>query len=440
MSRAEIETSQSSRLPPRSSPSDRRPAKRILWAARSYWPLGAGRHNRAAASVAMTTRLSEAGYDIDVLTPKYSTRWSESFQFGSIRVHRIATVPKGEWSVQRYVRYVSQWIMERADRYDVIVCDGLHDDVRAVAAAITKLRVSGSSLDANGSPIGIAICDGWGGDADEVACRQSRGGRRNLAAAAELNFVITRHAGADRCLVAHGVSPDRLRRIPTGFARPTRLPTDQLAASRRALAAANSDLTTAADDRVLLWCGDMHADPLDNTGVATIVANARLLCGRYPKLRIWLLGDGHQHDWVHTELKADGVRDVVAIPGTFSDMTDVWRSVDFVVVNDEDQLRYVLPSAIERAIPVLLDDKPTIRAWVNEHFSPQVAESFAWYDHHKAASLRKAFRMIWDDMPGTIQHAWQIAQDASHRLSDFDESRHWSSIFNSVSTDQERRA
>lgn len=427
------------------------PPTRILWASRYYWPFGAGRHARAASTVALTQQLSRAGHHIEVVTPRYGTHWSEGFQLGDIAVHRMAAAPRGEWSIQRYVRYLGQWMSERLDQFDVFVCDGLNDDARAISNALANLPAGDSagqnsagqnSAGANSAgqgragqgravPIGITLCDGWGGDADEVACRQSRGGRRVLAALASMNHVVTRHAGADRFLVAQGMSADRIQRIPRGFSRPLKVALDQRTASRRSLALANSDLAAGPDDKVLLWCGHMKGRPRDHTGVANLVANARLMCGRYPNLRIWLLGDGELHDWIHTELKAEGVRSVVAIPGTFSDMTDVWRAVDFAVITDEDQLRYTLPTAIEHAIPVFLNDLPTIRSWIGEHFDPRVGESFAWYDQHRAASLRKSFRMVWEDFPNVVEHAWQVSMDVAQHRNSNEEIRQWSRLFQS---------
>ncbi|TWT98982.1 hypothetical protein Pla100_21480 [Neorhodopirellula pilleata] len=394
---------------------------RILWASRYYWPFGAGRHARAAATVDLTRRLSEAGHHVEVVTPRYGTHWSEGFRFHNIAVHRIAAAPRGEWSIQRYVRHLGNWMIEQSGRFDVLVCDGLNDDARAIINAVTG---QGRAV-----PIGVTLCDGWGGDADEVACRQSRSGRRILSAVSAMNHVVTRHAGADRFLIAQGIPPDAIHRTPKGFARPQRVTAEQRAAARGSLGQANSDLTAGPDDRVLLWCGDMKGRPRDQTGVIHLVANARLMCGRYPNLRIWLLGDGELHDWVHTELKAEGVRSVVAIPGSFADMSDVWKAVDFAVVTDEDQLRYTLPSAIERGIPVLLNELPTIRSWIGEHFQSNVAESFAWYDQHRGASLRKNFRMMWDDFSGTAEHAWQVALEAAHHRSESEEIQQWSSIF-----------
>ncbi|WP_283432386.1 glycosyltransferase [Neorhodopirellula lusitana] len=411
----------------------RRNGQRVLWVTRRFWPHVYGRHARASASYELVRRWSAAGYDMQVVTPRFSGHWSEGFAIGEIPVHRIVAAPKGEWSMQRYVRYLGNWIIEQLENFDAIVCDGLSDEVRSVAMAVTHARKQQNAASPLASgfhhvPTAVAICDGWGGDADEVWCRQARGGRRVLASLAELDCVVTRHAGADRFLVAHEIPSERIQRIPRGFARPERWTLKQRSAARKSLASANHDLTAGPEDRVLLWCGEMRGRPDREEGVVTLVKNARLLCGRYPNLRIWLLGDGELHDWAHRELKAEGVRSVVAIPGTFSDMTDVWRSVDFVAATCEDHLRYVLPKAIESAVAVLVADQPPMREWVQTYFEPAVADSFAWYEPKRIASFRKTFRMLWEELPDVTQHAWEIANEAAHRFHDNEEMHRWAEI------------
>jgi len=407
-----------------------RPPTRVLWVTRRYWPHGAGRHARAAASLETTSELASLGMQVEVVTPRYGTHWSHEFFYDSIRVHRVASAPKGEWSMQRYVRQLGNWIADQASRLDWIVCDGINEDVRSVAAAMTQIRSTKSSQ-RNTWTRSAVVCDGWGGDGDDVWCRQARGGRRSIQAVSQLDRVISRHAALDRFLIGDGVPPERIVRIAPGFQRPGRVSLPQRLAARNALAQINTDLKTTPDDRVLLWCGHMTGRCNYESSLGLLVGSARIICARYPNLKIWMIGDGEMHDWIHTELKAEGVRSVVAIPGTFSDMTEVWNCVDGVVVSDEDQLRYTLPHAIGLALPTVLADSAGIRAWVKDKFTPEVADSFAWYDARKPSSFRKTFRTVWDDLPTAVDLAWEVAMDASRRFSMTDELNQWASVLSS---------
>ncbi|MCM2373044.1 glycosyltransferase [Aporhodopirellula aestuarii] len=399
----------------------------VLWVTRRYWPHGAGHHARAAASLALSNAWSAMGTQVEVVTPRYAASWSDELFYDTIHVHRIASAPKGEWSMQRYVRHLGNWLSEQANRFDWIICDGITDDVRSVATAIIHAR--GEKQRTRGG----VLCDGWGADSDEVWCRQSRAGKRCLHAITTLDQIFTRHSDTDRALVAKGIPSHQIHRIASGFARPNRVSLDQRNASRRSLEGINTDLRTDGENQVLLWCGHMTGRHNTAGGAKLIVSSARLLCAKYPNLRIWMLGDGELHDWIHTELKAEGVRSVVAIPGTFPDMTDIWNAVDAVAVTDEDQLRYTLPNAIAHALPTIVADHASIRAWMSDKFATDIVDSFAWYDSNKPTSFRKTFRTVWDDLPAAVDLAWEVAIDASRRFSITEELNQWASVFSSDS-------
>ncbi len=408
---------------------------RVLWVTRRYWPQSAGQHPQAATAVELTQALAAMGMHVEVVTPRYGAHWSHEFRLGHIRVHRILAAPKGDWSTQRYVRFLGNWLAEQTSRFDWIVCDGIDDDVRSVATAIEHSR-NDPTRGPRSATRGIVLCDGWGSDGDDMTCRQSRGGKRCLQAIAVLDQVITRHSALDRFLVASGVAPDRIRRLTPGFARPTRITLQDRLAARRALAGINRDLKTSQDDHVLLWCGSMTGRSNYDGGAGIVVGNARLMCARYPHLKIWMLGDGPLHDWVHRELKAEGVRAEVAIPGTFADMTDVWNAVQSVVVTDVDQLRYTLPRAIAHALPTVVADHAPIRAWMTDKFSPEIVDSTTWYDPQKPSSLRKSFRNLWDRLPAANDLAWEVALDAARRFSASEELNQWASILSSTAANK----
>jgi glycosyltransferase involved in cell wall biosynthesis len=372
------------------------------------------------------------GMHVEVVTPRHGTYWANEFYHGPIRVHRYAAAPKGEWLLTRYVRHLAGFLASQAPQFDWIVCDGINEDVRSVATAINQVR-SDKSLAHQRRTRGAVLCDGWGVDGDDLWCRQSGGGQRCLQAIGELDQIITRHASLDRFLIADGITPSRIWRIAPSFDRPARVSLDERLASQRALAGINIDLKVNQDDRVLLWCGRIDGNPNYEGGVGLLVGSARILCARYPNLKIWILGDGKLHDWVHTELKAEGVRSVVAIPGTFPEMTDVWNSVDGVVVTDEDQLRYTLPTAISHALPTIVANHAGIRAWMKDKFPDNVVDSFAWFEFNKPVSFRKSFRLVWDDLPTAIDLAWEVAVDAARRHNVAEEHQRWLSVLTSDS-------
>jgi glycosyltransferase involved in cell wall biosynthesis len=396
-----------------------------MFVARHFWPHCAGRHETAAATFELTQRLANWGMRVEVVTPRHGNHWPAEITLGDVKVHRVAAAPRGDWSTQRYVRHLGNWLAERLPGLDAIVCDQLREECRAVATAIQSAP---TDTGGTGSTLGVAMCGGWGDDSDETWCQNSRSGRRVLQSCSGLDAVVTDHAKTDRYLVSHGVPAGKVCRRPIGFRRPVIVTDEQRMAARRSLRGINLDLTTDNDSRVLLWCGPMSGPASSDSGVGALVQSARFLAARDQELRIWLLGDGKLRDWVHTELKAEGVRSVVALPGSFSDMTEIWQSVDAVVLNEDSQLRFTFPETLAAGLPVIVADRPAAREYLQSHFDSSILESLAWYDPAKPSTLRKAFRSVWGDFEMAKQHALELARDLSRRHPLEQEWTFWQSV------------
>ncbi|WP_236696390.1 glycosyltransferase [Rhodopirellula islandica] len=400
-------------------------ASRVMFVARHYWPLCAGRHEAAAATFELTQRLASWGMQVQVVTPRHGNTWPTEIMLGDVKVHRVAAAPRGDWSTQRYVRHLGHWLAERMPGLDAIVCDQLREESRAVATAVQSgpPEVGGAR-----ATVGVAMCGGWGEDSDEIWCQNTRSGRRVLQSCIGMDAVVTDHAKTDRYLVSHGVPAEKLRRRPVGFHRPVRVTNEERMDARRSLRGINLDLTTDNDSRVLLWCGPMAGPASSESGVGALVQSARFLAARDPDLRIWMLGDGKLRDWVHAELRAEGVRSVVAIPGSFSDMTEIWRSVDAVVLNEDSQLRFTFPATLAAGLPVIVADHPAAREYLQTQFDASILDSLAWYEPAKPSTLRKAFRSVWGDLEMAKQHAFELARDLSRRHPLEPELTFWQSI------------
>lgn len=377
---------------------------------RRFWPHGAGTHESAAAAVTLAQAWSAAGHRVEVVTAKYGPHWATEFDFGPVRVHRLASAPRGDWASARYVRHLGHWLADHATADDTIVAAVMRDDVPAVQAATAR----------RGSR-GIVICGGIGNDADTAWCGLARGGHRTIASASALTTVVTHHASSTRFLIGQGIAPEKIRCLEMPIPRRTASSPDIRSAARLALRVANSDLTVGDDTRVLLWCGAMRGVPGTPGGLTSLVASARFLLRRYENLRIWLVGDGPSRDWVHTELKAEGVRSLVAMPGSFADMTDVLDAVDGLVVSDDETARDTIWAALGRGLPLILPESPAWRMTLGLDAIPSPDTSpgddrgmcVSWYSSTQPKSLRRAVRLAWDDPSTTEQLACQLGDQLS---------------------------
>ena len=132
--------------------------------------------------------------------------------------------------------------------------------------------------------------------------------------------------------------------------------------ARRALATANADLQTEPDTPVILCNARMTRDG----GINLLVQAAHSLVVRYPNLRIWFIGDGPYRDWIYQQLRSEGIRASIAMPGSFSDPIDLFYAADVYLQCEEAGLDYYLPVAIATELPVVSVDLASIRSVLDD--------------------------------------------------------------------------
>jgi glycosyltransferase involved in cell wall biosynthesis len=298
--------------------------------------------------------LQRQGVSVDVLTPRYSTSWPTEFTIREILVHRPVMAPKRDWSMGRYTRSLTTWLRQRSANYDVMFCDSIREES---VAAIEASRSTGRPV--------IVRSSRWGSDSDPQWWTTGRSARRCGSIAKMADAVIVKNAECQRLLLADGYSAPRLHRIDPGFAAgPVRSSTARLRA-RVSLGSANSDLIAEHDSTVLVCPSNMSRE----NGVNQLVLAARHLVARFPKLKLWFLGDGPNRDWIYDTLRSDGIRASIAMPGSFCDVEDILTAADVYFQPDESGLEFWLPSAIAAEVPVVAIDSEAIRALIGDHAS-----------------------------------------------------------------------
>lgn len=275
---------------------------------------------------------------IEVLTPRYASSWPESLVVREIPVHRPAAAPRSDWSISRYLKHLTSWLQQYAKSFDALLVDAIREE----AIAVTEV----------GKQLGIPVvlrCSGWGDTSDPVWWKTSRAAKRSCHIAKNADAIVTDSGVNQRKLIAEGFARDRIHRINKGFpnfpARTTR--TRQQA--REALGSVNSDLITSEDTPVLLCSSPMTRDG----GINLLVKAAPHLINRYPDLRFWFIGDGPYRDWIYENLRGYGVRASIAMPGSFSDFTELCQAADLFFQPDDEGLDYFLPTAISAELPLV---------------------------------------------------------------------------------------
>lgn len=320
---------------------------RVLMVGRHFWPHG--RFDAAGSLFSLAAGLQRAGVHVEVMTPRYASSWTQEFPVREIRVHRPTTAPRSDWSVGRYVRHTTTWLKENCAGFDLIYCDGMCEESSAVVAAARELGIPSVLKHGGGSDGDQQDFEWW---------KTGRSAQRCLKIAKTADCVVVADAVAQRALLTAGFGPQQITRIDPGFESGSPWSQRSQAEARSALVTANTDLVVPTDSPVVVCFAPMRK----SSGIMRLVESARFMVARFPDLRLWLIGDGPDRDDIYTELKAEGVRNAVAMPGSFVNLDDLMRAADVFVQLGADGVDYFLPAAVSAECPVVAANVPLVRA------------------------------------------------------------------------------
>ncbi|GAA5509915.1 glycosyltransferase [Novipirellula caenicola] len=383
---------------------------RVLLVGRHFWPHAS--FDAAGFLAQLATDLYRSGVHVEVVTPRYAASWPEHFHFREIPVHRPAAAPRSDWSMGRYVRHLTTWLKENSGSFDLILADAIREESQAVIDAAAAAGIAS-----------VLISAGWGDESDAAWWQTSRTARRCAATAKEADAIVVKNAAAERMMIAQGFPQSQLHRIEIGFTSSVNNLEDNRAAARNRLAAVNSDLTTLAESEVVLCTGRMQK----KGAMQWLASTARHLIANRPDLRFWFVGDGPERQTLYDFLRADGVRNSIAMPGSFVDATDLMIAADVFVHGDQQGLDFALPSAVSAAIPIVAAEFPELRSILTPTGQPikrttaatastgpvgdPQNEAVAWFAAGKSKSLRIAIRRTLDDISQAKQRALQLRRD-----------------------------
>ena len=342
---------------------------------------------------------------IEVLTPRYASSWPEELVVREIPVHRPAAAPRSDWSIGRYLKHLTSWLQQHATSFDAL----LVDTIREEAIAVTEV----------GKQLGIPVvlrCGGWGEASDPNWWKTSRAAKRSCNVAKNADAIVADGGINQRELIAEGFVRERVHRINKGFPTfPARTAlTRQLA--REALGSVNSDLITSEQTPVLLCTSPMTRDG----GINLLVNAAPHLINRYPDLRLWFIGDGPYRDWIYENLRGHGVRASIAMPGSFSDFTELCQAADFFFQPDDDGLDYFLPTAISAELPLVCLRTPStefllcgppssqLATTTGSDNPPETANLVQWIDASTAKQTRLGVIQVLDDIEQARHRATEL--------------------------------
>jgi len=364
---------------------------------RHYWPhLSIDVANR---TVRLADGLARAGVEVEILTPRYASSWPDQIYHREIVVHRPAAAPRSEWSMGRYLRHLESWLRDHAHQYDVLYSATMREEAAIVVEAARRLNLPS-----------VVHHSGVGREADATYCAPLRHRRRLLAAIQAADAIVVPRPSAHQAMIAAGYRIDRIHRIAVGVVpgkgSTGRDPASR-ARSRQALAAVNSDLATGKDSPVVVTVGSMSG----SSGMLTLAETIPNLIDIWPDLRFWLIGDGPLRNELHRYFKHHGVRQSVAMPGTFIDLSDVFTAADVCVQpSTSDSLDDFLSQVIASPLPLIMADAADTRAMVGDH-----DDCVSWCSESDSKSLHHAIRRVLVDLSPAQASAERLRRELVQR-------------------------
>lgn len=381
---------------------------RVLLIGRRFWPHGSS--DSACFLTELACGLRRAGMHIEVLTPRYASSWPDKLVVREIPVHRPAAAPRSDWSIGRYLKHITSWLQQHAKSFDALLVDAIREE----AIAVTEV----------GKQLGIPVvlrCGGWGEFSDPSWWKTSRAAKRSCNIAKTADAIVADSSIHQRALISEGFLPERVHRINRGFPNfPARTATTRQLA-REALGSVNSDLIASEETPVLLC-----ASPMTRGGGINLLVNAAPhLINRYPDLRFWFIGDGPYRDWIYEHLRGHGVRASIAMPGSFSDFTDLVQAADLFFQPDDEGLDYFLPTAISAELPLvciktpstesLLCGSPSSQRATPHNLEPghqaEPSDLIQWLNESTAKQTRIAVTRVMDDLEASRHRATELRRN-----------------------------
>ncbi|MGV3482824.1 MAG: glycosyltransferase family 4 protein, partial [Planctomycetaceae bacterium] len=343
---------------------------------RHYWPHLSS--DVASRTVRLADGLSRSGVEVEVLTPRYASTWPDQICHREVLVHRPTAAPRSDWSMGRYLRHVESWLREHAYKYDVLYSATMREEATLVVDAARRAN-----------RCSVLHHAGSASEADAGYAMPSRYRRRSFAAWQAADVIVVSRASAHQSLLGMGLAADQIQRVPIGIASGSGLAgrdATTRSRSRQTLADVNGDLATGRDSMVVLSIGSMNAA----SGMMSLAQAIPPLVDTWPDLRFWMIGDGSLRNELHRHFKFHGVRQSVAMPGTFVDLGDLLSAADlYVQPSLSDGLDDFLPQAIAAPLPLVLADGLDTRAMLSGYH-----DCAAWCPESDPPSLQEAIRRI----------------------------------------------
>jgi glycosyltransferase involved in cell wall biosynthesis len=311
---------------------------RLVLVTQRFWPL-AGGAQRLLANLAVD--LAGRGCEVTVLTARWHPAWPTEIGFHNVRVVRMPHAPEGRWGTFRYLVSLARWLRRNVDRYDLVCVSTLQRE------AYVALRTVGRRV-----PV-VLRAERAGTRGDCCWQAETRCGRRIARRCATAPAVIAPSQAVAQELATAGYNREQILLLPNGVPIPPLRTPASRAEARAALAEAHPAFDIADTTPLAVYIGGLHRP----SGLRTLVAAWEAIVARWPNARLWLAGEGAEHNALLRQIEVLNLTGRAMPVGTFDATDELLAAADlFVAPSAEPGSGVSLLEAMAAGVPVVAAD------------------------------------------------------------------------------------
>ena len=311
--------------------------RRVLVIARHFWPVT---NDDTLRLYHWVQHLRELGAEVRVATPRWHNRWPRQIVCDGVTVQRIDYPPTHSLRMGRYARQLGNWLEQVAGEFDAIYCDAI--DLEAAAVLNTPQLTH--------LPLMVRYAAPLTGSVDEALVPLPA---KTLALCRQANMILAADVRSQQQLLAAGLPRQIVVRKPQIHGCCYDRRPEARRRARQMLGEINHDLFARSQDRVVVCPGELTRQ----WRVIELIHELAPLIENHRELRVWVLGDGRQRGSIYEALRHDGLHRVVAMPGLFTDLEEIFQAADLCIFPASGLgLGWLVPTCIASGVPLLVSD------------------------------------------------------------------------------------
>ena len=361
---------------------------RLVLVVRHFWPILDG---PARLTAELAAGLARRGFPVTILTARWYESWPAEIFFRGVPVMRIGPAPRGGWQTVRYLHALASWLRRRRGQFDLVCVSGA--TLEAFAAA---LGLRGSR------PLVIRV-ERAGRAGDCYWQEHSSCGPHVKRRCAEATVLVAPWPGVVSELLARGYCGERIRMIPNGVAIPSESDNSQKTAARAVLTQLYPPAQMPPWAPLAVYVGRLDC----RRGLSTLLQAWRLLAGRWPDARLWLVGAGPDHHHIQQTVHTLALDGRVHLLGAFDCVDQPLAAADvFVWPDPEFGTGAAIMEAMAAGLPVVAVDAEPVRTFIGQDIAGVLA----------AGQNAQAFALAIDRLFGAPQLASRLGAAGRRRV------------------------